>query len=165
MSYYANRNGMHTEHPIDLDTELSHRSDWSVKAVEDNVVELTAAGLWRTYDITVGWLDKYAALMVEGGFVFKPPAQGAGALRETLDIHNEQIVFGHFTFDDGYIRFRYALSANPLEGPPPKALGRLVDLTLEACDTLYPALRMVVSGRYNPDEALDAAMMEPVGSA
>ncbi len=165
MTYFATRNGLHGEHPIDLDTELAHRSSWEVQAVEDNAVVLSTEGLWRTYRFTIQWIDDHAALQITGGFAIKPPESGEGAMLETLRLHNDQIVFGRFTFDGEFVRFRYALATSPADGPQPMALGRLVDLAVEACDVLYPALRMASSGRYLPDEALDAAAMEPVGSA
>lgn len=165
MGYFATREGVRSEHPIDLDAELAHRTGWSVKSVEDNVVELVTEGEWRTYVLTAAWINAKAAFQISGGFELKAPARRLEAAHKAVRLYNEGLQFGSFTYDGEFARFRYALALCPSEGPPPMSLGWLVDLAVEACDRLYPALRVTASTDRSPESAVKVATMEPMGSA
>ena len=41
----------------------------------------------------------------------------------------------------------------------------LVDIALSECERFYPAFQLVVWGGKTPDEAMAAAMIDPIGEA
>jgi hypothetical protein len=49
--------------------------------------------------------------------------------------------------------------------PSIEPLEDLVDIALNECERFFPAFQFVLWGGKSPREALDAAMLEPVGEA
>jgi hypothetical protein len=79
---------------------------------------------------------------------------------------NEKLWLGHFDLcsEDLVPMFRHTMlmrGGNPSIEP----LEDLVDIALNECERFFPAFQFVLWGGKSPREALDAAMLEPVGEA
>jgi hypothetical protein len=79
---------------------------------------------------------------------------------------NEKLWLGHFDLcsEDLVPMFRHTMlmrggnaSIEPLED--------LVDIALNECERYFPAFQFVLWGGKSPREALNAAMLDPVGEA
>ena len=167
MSYFATRDGVRVEPPLQAAADLASRRGWSVEEFGERYALLVADGLWRRYDLAVSWIEAEEALQVVCGFELRPPAHRMNAVHATLRRRNDDLLFGAFSLDEatGTVIFRYALPVVSTVGDVDAALDRIVDLALRNCDRLYPAVRLATSADRDPDEAIAAAVIQTVGNA
>ena len=167
MGFFATRDGVYVDHQLDLANALADRSGWSVERVDDNRAVLAANGIWRTYELDLSWIDSACAFQISCAFSLRPSPERTPAVLETLRLHNDRMIFGGFSLDlaSGAVRYRYALPLDFGQDPPEVLVARLVEFAVEACDSFYPAVRLVASARNDPEDALEAAVLETIGSA
>lgn len=167
MGYFATRSGLQFEHNIDLSAELAHRAGWSLEASDENHAILSAPGLWRTYQLGLSWIGEQGAFLVESEFPLRARPTRLETVFAAIREFNDRTLFGGFSYDigEGMVRFRYALAIDPEAGVPEKLVGRLVDVAVESCDRLYPAIRVAASTDRDPAAVLQTAMLDTVGCA
>ena len=97
----------------------------------------------------------------------KVPKGRKAPVYELLALVNEKLWLGHFDVasDDNSPAFRHAVLLRGALGASVEQIEDLVDIALSECERFYPAFQLVVWGGKTADEAITAAMIDPVGEA
>ena len=149
-------------------TEIAGRKGWSIESFDENSAELSAKGMWRTYQMRIRWLESENAFQLDCLFDLRPAEGRVRALRETLEMINEDLLFGCFVLRerDGTVAFRSALPLEPAEdGLSDRQILRLIDFAVDSCDQCYPAIRVAASTAQTPQQAIHTAIFSTAGSA
>jgi hypothetical protein len=80
---------------------------------------------------------------------------------------NEKMWLGHFDLwsEDGLPIFRHAMLLRGTQGATAEQIEDLVNVALSESERFYPAFQFVIWGGKPPEEAVAAALIDPVGEA
>ena len=108
-----------------------------------------------------------SALHFSCGFDMRVPKRRRSALYELLALANEKMWLGHFDLAAGETSpaFRYAILLRGIGMASSEQVEDLVDIALSECERFYPAFQLVIWGGKPPEEAMAAAMIDPIGEA
>lgn len=152
--------------PIDLLEELVSANEWRFDRTNDGEMVVEIGGNWCDYRMYFSWQEDLAAVYFSCLFDVRIPAQKRPQAADLVALINEKLWLGHFDLcsEDLVPMFRHTMlmrggfaSIEPLED--------LVDIALNECERFFPAFQFVLWGGKSPREALDAAMLDPVGEA
>ena len=152
--------------PIDLLEELVSANEWRFDRTNDGEMVVEIGGNWCDYRMYFSWQEDLAAVYFSCLFDVRIPAQKRPQAIDLVAMINEKLWLGHFDLcsEDLVPMFRHTMlmrggntSIEPLED--------LVDIALNECERYFPAFQFVLWGGKSPREALDAAMLDPVGEA
>ena len=152
--------------PIDLLEELVSANEWRFDRTNDGEMVVEIGGNWCDYRMYFSWQEDLAAVYFSCLFDVRIPAQKRLQAADLVAMINEKLWLGHFDLcsEDLVPMFRHTMlmrggntSIEPLED--------LVDIALNECERYFPAFQFVLWGGKSPREALDAAMLDPVGEA
>jgi hypothetical protein len=95
------------------------------------------------------------------------PKRRRGPLYELLALANERLWLGHFDLAAGDTSpaFRYAILLRGIGTASAEQVEDLVDIAVSECERFYPAFQLLIWGGKSPSDAMEAAMIEPVGEA
>lgn len=129
------------------------------------VVEIS--GRWCDYRLLFVWQEEIVALHFSCSFDMKVPKARRNVVYELLAIINEKMWLGHFDVcsDTHLPMFRHAILLRGALSASVEQLEDLVDMALTECERFYPAFQLVIWGGKTAEEAVTAAMIEPVGEA
>jgi hypothetical protein len=84
-----------------------------------------------------------------------------------LAMVNEKMWLGHFDLwsEDGLPIFRHAMLLRGTQGATAEQIEDLVNVALSESERFYPAFQFVIWGGKPPEEAVAAALIDPVGEA
>src|SRR5262249_59029613 len=101
------------------------------------------------------------------GFDMKVPKNRRAPIYELLALANEKLWLGHFDIsaEDNSPAFRHAVLLRGVLGASVEQVEDLVDIAVSECERFYPAFQLVVWGGKPPSEAMEMAMIEPIGEA
>ena len=165
LSYEENR--PHAGNPIDLVEEIVIANDWAHDRAGDDELIVEIPGRWCDYRLYFLWQEELTALHFSCGFDMKVPKRRRGVLYELLALANERLWLGHFDLaaGDNSPSFRYAVLMRGLASVGSEQVEDLVDIAVSECERFYPAFQLVVWGGKPADEAMAAAMIDPIGEA
>lgn len=153
--------------PIDLVEEVVVANEWAHDRAseEEMIVEIT--GRWCDYRLYFLWQEELNALHFSCGFEMKVPKRRRGPLYELLALANERLWLGHFDLAAGESSpaFRYAVLLRGNNSASGEQVEDLVDIAVSECERFYPAFQLVIWGGKTPEDAIAAAMIEPIGEA
>ncbi|HTT78961.1 MAG TPA: YbjN domain-containing protein [Stellaceae bacterium] len=157
----------HAGNPIDLVEEIVVANDWAHDRASEEEMIVEISGRWCDYRLYFLWQEELTALHFSCGFDLKVPKRRRGPLYELLALANERLWLGHFDLAAGEASpaFRYAVLLRGNDAASSEQVEDLVDIALTECERFYPAFQMVVWGGKAPEEAMEAAMIEPIGEA
>ena len=157
----------HTGNPIDLVEEIVIASDWAHDRASEEELIVEIAGRWCDYRMYFLWQEELSALHFSCGFDMKVPKRRRGPLYELLALANERLWLGHFDLaaGDASPAFRYAVLLRGDGSTSSEQVEDLVDIALSECERFYPAFQLVIWGGKTPEDAMAAAMIEPIGEA
>ena len=91
---------IHSEeiHPIDIAETVATHHAWDFDRMADDQIALTVEGQWRSYSLTLAWSARESVLRLICTFDLDPPADRLSAIYETLNLANDQVWDGGFTF-------------------------------------------------------------------
>ena len=97
----------------------------------------------------------------------KVPDNRLGAVHGLLAIVNERLWVGHFDVfsEEALPTFRHALLLGGIGHPTDEQLADLLEITISECERFYPAFQYVIWGGKSAAEAVQAAIIDPVGEA
>jgi hypothetical protein len=146
----------HHGNPIDLVEEIVIANDWAHDRAGEDELVVEIPGRWCDYRLYFLWQEELTALHFSCGFDMKVPA-----------LANERLWLGHFDLaaGDNSPSFRYAVLMRGLSGVNSEQIEDLVDIAVSECERFYPAFQLVVWGGKPADEAMAAAMIDPIGEA
>ena len=129
--------------PIDLLEELVSANEWRFDRTNDGEMVVEIGGNWCDYRMYFAWQEDLSAVYFSCLFDVRIPPQKRLQTADLVAMINEKLWLGHFDL----------------------CSEDLVDIALNECERFFPAFQFVLWGGKSPREALDAAMLEPVGEA
>ncbi len=153
--------------PIDTAEQLIMDRDWLCdRPVDEELIAEVTSG-WCNYRIWFTWQQELGVLIFSCAFDTKIPDRHRAALYPLLAEINEKLWLGHFDVcsDEGLITFRHALLLRGTQGATDQQLEDLMDIAVVECDRFYPAFQSVMWGGKTIKEAVDIALMDPIGEA
>jgi hypothetical protein len=153
--------------PIDLAEEIVLANQWAHDRASDEELLVEIAGKWCDYRLLFLWQREISALHFSCSFEMKVPKTRRAAVLELLAAINERLWLGHFDLvsDDLSPAFRQGILLRGAGGASAEQIEDLVDIAVTECERFYPAFQLVVWGGKQAEEAIAAAMIEPVGEA
>ena len=152
--------------PLDLVEQFIHAQGWTCRRVHDDEVAAEYRGKWCDYSLHFAWSNEVSAFHFTCAFDVRIPDAKKGHVNQLLALANDKLWLGHFGIwhEEGLPMYRHAL---PLRSSKLSAeqLEDLLDISLSECERFYPAFQYVVWGGKAPTEALEAAIIDPVGEA
>lgn len=153
--------------PIDLIEDIAAANSWAADRQNDDELAVQVTGQWCDMQMWFAWHADNRSLFITCALDMRVPDGRRAAIYPLLAKINERMWIGHFELwsAEGWPTFRHTLIANrDLE------IGlHMVDDVIEAaraeCDRFYPAFQFVIWGERSADEAIDAALIEPIGEA
>ena len=153
--------------PIDLAEEIVQANEWAHDRASDEELVVEIGGRWCDYRLLFVWQREINALHFTCAFEMKVPKVRRGAVFELLAAVNERLWLGHFdlTVDSQSPAFRQGVLLRGATGASVEQIEDLVDIAVSECERFYPAFQLVVWGGKPAEEAVAAAMIDPVGEA
>lgn len=153
--------------PVDMIEHVASANDWEFERSGDNEINITVAGMWADYSVSLSWMEDFEALHLACAFDQKVPQRRVPETMKLLSLVNEQLLIGHFDLwmREGAVMFRQALLLNGGAEPTGEQLECLLASALEACERYYQAFQFVVWTGHSAQEALDGALFETAGTA
>ena len=153
--------------PIDLVEETVQANEWAHDRASDEEMVVELSGRWCDYRMLFLWQQETSALHFSCGFDMKVPKGRRAAVYELLAAVNEKLWIGHFDLglEDLSPCFRHGVLLRGAVGASVEQIEDLVDIALTECERFYPAFQLVVWGGRGAEDAIAAAMIDPVGEA
>lgn len=154
-------------HPIDIVEALAAHRRWEYERLDDDQILLTIDGQWRTYTLTLAWSSREAVLRLVCTFDFDPPAARLGDLYEALNLANDEVWDGGFTWwaAQKLMVWRYGLVLVGAEMAGPGQVDHMINAAVTEAERFYPAFQLACWGSTTPAAALDIAMSDAYGRA
>lgn len=167
MTSLAMVGGQNLGNPIDLAEEIVLANQWAHDRSSDEELIVEIAGKWSDYRLLFLWQREISALHFSCSFEMKVPKARRVAVLELLAAINERLWLGHFDLvsDDLSPAFRQGVLLRGAGGASVEQLEDLVDIAVTECERFYPAFQLVIWGGKPAEEAIAAAMIEPIGEA
>lgn len=154
-------------HPIDIAENIAAHRAWDCDRLADDQLALAVAGQWRSYSVTLAWSGRDEMLRLICSFDMDPPAERLGALYEVLNLANDMVWDGAFTYwpRQRLMVWRYGLvlSGDAVAGA--EQIDRMIAGAVEGCERFYPAFQLTCWGGAAPSAAIGIAMGETAGRA
>lgn len=164
---------LHTEenipapNPIDLVEEMVLSHEWPHDRASDEEIVVEIAGRWCDYRLFFVWQEEISAMHFSCSFDMKVPKPRRASVYELLAFINEKLWLGHFDLaaEDSSPAFRHALLLRGGYGASTEQVEDLVEIALSECERFYPAFQFVIWGGKSAEDAMTAAMIDPIGEA
>lgn len=154
-------------HPIDIVESVATHHAWDFDRLADDQIAMSVEGQWRSYSLTLAWSPRDSVLRLICTFDMDPPADRMGALYEVLNLANDAVWDGGFTFwaPQRLMVWRYGLvlAGDAIAGP--EQIDQMIRSALEGCERFYPAFQLACWGDATPQAAIEVAMAEAYGRA
>lgn len=153
--------------PLDLVEEIVTSNDWAFDRTSQEEMVVEIAGRWSDYSLYFVWREEMSVMQFCCACEMRAPSERRAAVNELLAIVNDKLWLGHFgmAFDENLLTFRHAVLLRGARGASVEQLEDLVDIALSECDRFYPAFQLVIWGGKSAQDAVLAAMVDPVGEA
>jgi len=155
------------QHPLDPVERFALANGWTCSRISDNELSLEIDGRWCGYRLWFGWEGELDAMLMSCAYDMKVPENRIPAVHALLAFVNERLWVGHFdVFAEELVpTFRHALLLGGVGQPTDEQLVDLLDITISECERFYPAFQYVIWGGKSASEAVQAAIIDPVGEA
>ncbi len=142
-------------------------NEWRHDRASDEEMVVEICGRWCDYRLLFVWHRELSALHFSCNFEMKVPRPRRAAVYELLAVVNERLWLGPFDLasDDRSPAFRHGVLLRGVNGACVEQIEDMVDISLAECERFYPAFQLVVWGGKGAEDAIAAAMIEPVGEA
>lgn len=154
--------------PLDLVEEILQANEWHFERNNENELTVDIPGRWSSYNLYFLWQEEFGAMQMCCQFDFRLSDDQTAAMAELLMRINEKLWLGHFELPSRDRRpvFRHTAMLRGVQGGASvELIEDLVDVALAECERFYPALRMVVLDGKCANDALSAAILDPIGEA
>lgn len=154
-------------HPIDIVETVALHHRWDFDRLADDQIAMTVEGQWRTYSVTLAWSAGEQVLRLISSFDMDPPPDRLGALYEVLNLANDQVWDGAFTYwaPQRLMVWRYGLILTGEVMASAEQVSQMIDAALDASERFYPAFQMTCWGDATPASALAMALGATFGRA
>ena len=154
-------------HPIDIAEAVVARRAWEFDRLSDDRIVVTVAGQWRRYDLTLAWSARDEVLRLICSFDLDPPEARMAALYQVLNLANDRVWDGAFTYWDQQrlMVWRYGLVLSGQAPVGPAQIDRMIRSAIQGCERFYPAFQLACRGDAEPQAAIGIAIAEAAGRA
>lgn len=154
-------------HPIDIVETLAEHHAWDFDRVADDQIAMAVEGQWRGYSLTLAWSSADETLRLICTFEMEPPDNRLAALYETLNLTNDLVWGGGFTYwaQQGLMVWRYGLLLSGGQVAAPEQIDQMIQAAVAACERFYPAFQLVAWGDHMPEDAMKLAIARAYGRA
>ena len=154
-------------HPIDMVETLAQSHAWEFDRVTDDQIAMAVEGQWRSYSLTLAWSNSDETLRLICTFEMEPPAERMDALHEILNLTNDLVWAGGFTYwaAQNLMVWRYGLLLSGNQMASPEQIDQMVQSAVAACERFYPAFQLVAWADRSPADALKLAIAQAYGRA
>lgn len=154
-------------HPIDIAETVANHHSWEFDRLADDQIAMVVDGQWRTYSLTLAWSARESVLRLVCTFDFDPPSDRLGDLYEVLNLANDEVWDGGFTYwaPQKLMVWRYGLVLAGDATAEPAQVDHMICAAVTECERFYPAFQLACWGNGTAAAALDIAMTEAYGRA
>lgn len=154
-------------HPIDIVETIATHHEWDFDRLADDQIAMAVEGQWRSYSITLAWSGAEDMLRLICTFDMDPPAERMAPLYEAMNLANDQVWDGAFTFwpSQRMMVWRYGLCLAGDSIASPEQIDHMIRNAVEQAERLYPAFQLVAWGDSTAEAAMDIAMGAAYGRA
>ncbi|MCV2447463.1 YbjN domain-containing protein [Paracoccus sp. DMF] len=160
---------IHSEdiHPIDIVETVAAHHAWDFDRLAEDQIAMAVEGQWRSYSITLAWSGRDEVLRLICTFDMDPPAEKLPALYEVLNLANDQVWDGGFTFwaPQKLMVWRYGLVLAGEAIALPSQIDQMIRNAVENAERFYPCFQLACWGDASPEAAMDIALSEAYGRA
>ena len=154
-------------HPIDIVETVAAHHEWDFDRLAEDQIAMAVGGQWRTYSLTLAWAPREEVLRLICTFDMDPPADRLPALYHVLNLANDQVWDGGFTFwgAQRLMVWRYGLVLAGDAVAAPEQIDHMIRAAIEASERFYPAFQMGCWGNATAAEAVGIAIAGAFGRA
>ncbi|SDW14483.1 YbjN domain-containing protein [Roseicitreum antarcticum] len=154
-------------HPIDIVETVAEHHAWDFDRMGDDQIAMAVEGQWRTYSLTLAWSEQDETLRLICTFEMDPPAARMPALLETVNLANDQVWTGAFSYWQAQrlMVWRYGLLLSGGQVAGSEQINHMIAAAISAAERFYPAFQLVSWGNDTPQSALKVAIAEAYGRA
>lgn len=155
------------DNPLDVLETLANQNEWPYERAGDEEMTAAVSGQWCDFHIRYFWDGEENMLQAAGMIDMRVPEEKKPAILETINMINERLALGHFAIwnEDNTIMFRHSHLVNDHMPSTVSACEKITDAILSECDKYYPVFQFVLWAGKDPQDALQAALLETVGRA
>lgn len=156
-----------TANPLDMMEELVNANEWRYDRSTDEEMIVEFTGQWCEYRMFFVWQEDLGALYFSCLFDTKIAAGKRPAVAELLSYINERLWLGHFDLCSEELApmFRHTILLRGTAGVSAEQLEDLMEAAINECERFYPAFQFLLWGGKKPQEAVEAALLDTVGTA
>ena len=153
--------------PIDVVERMVDENEWFSERSSDGEMSGQAPGQWCDYSLYFAWNKSASAMHFTCAFEARVPPEKRGTIYELLARINQRIWLGHFALcdDEGMPMYRYTMLLSGAGGSTNEQVQDLLEVALAECERFYPAFQHVIWAGKNADDAIAAAILDPIGEA
>ena len=157
----------HDFDPLELIEEVAAVHDWPCERHDDGDIALHIVGRSCEYRLWFGWREDMHALHFSCALDSRVPKARWRALYPLLAKINERLWLGHFELwqDERRPAFRHTLLLARPDSLSANLIQALIDAAIEECERFYCAFQFVIWGGKSAEEAIAAAILDPIGEA
>jgi len=154
-------------HPIDIVEKLAESNQWDFDRISDEQIAMAVEGQWRTYSVTLAWSHQDETLRLICTFEMQPPVEKLPAVYELLNLINDRIWAGGFSYwsEENLLVYRYGLL---LAGEAEASSMHSTTMSAAAggsSECYDPALQLAIWSDAPPVKAIEVAIKEAYGRA
>jgi hypothetical protein len=153
--------------PLDIIEEVVNSQGWHASRVCEEEITAAYRGRWCDYSLHFAWSEEIYAINFTCAFDIRVPERKNTAVNNLLALINDKLWLGHFGVwqDEALPMYRHALPLRGVDNLVPQQVEDLLDNAITACEKFYPAFQYVIWGGKDPEQAIAASILEPIGEA
>ncbi|MXP25662.1 hypothetical protein GRI39_06355 [Altererythrobacter indicus] len=153
--------------PVDMLAQLFEAHGWPCESLGEDELSGEIQGAWTQYQLRAVWRQEDRVLQLLCMPDIRVPDARLRSSYELLALVNEQLWLGHFDLwaNGGILLYRHGVMLGDdglLSLPMAQSV---VESAVAECDRFYPAFQFLMWGDKTPKEALEAALVDPMGEA
>ena len=153
--------------PLDTIERMAAGTGFEAQRVDETELHVNLTGSWRDVSVWFAWREEAQVVQIGAPLEIKIPLARRPEVLSLLALVNERLWIGHFDAweqDQGLIYRNGAVlpAGQSLDASQAEILMRGA---MDAFEKFYPAFNYVVWGGKTAQEAIDACILETVGSA
>ncbi|MEM6683485.1 MAG: YbjN domain-containing protein [Pseudomonadota bacterium] len=156
-----------TNSPLDMVEHLFEANQWSFERESDDELTALVPSGWCDYQLRFFWRQSEGVLQAINMFDLKVPEAKRQQIWEALALINERLWMGHFeSWAEGdALLYRHATFLDEHAALTADHAHALVQTAVGECDRFYPVFQFILWAGKSPAEAVEAAMLDTVGTA
>lgn len=154
-------------HPIDIVETVATHHEWDFDRLAEDQIAMVVEGQWRSYSLTLAWSPCEEVLRLVCTFEMEPPEDRLPILYEALNLVNDQVWDGNFTFwyAQKLMVWRYGLVMAGEAMASTEQVNQMISNAIAACERFYPCFQLVGWTNSTASSAVDVAIGRAYGRA